>query len=119
MIPFISDRLNGKPNSKFLRIPHLPFIDYKKDIEYKKDTEIYWKPLDEVFEDYVSHSESKLDGDIGKLQRKHIVIDKSCIRYIGKESNELEEAEVVGVDEDDYIQYERNLNDKDLIEIIQ
>ena len=40
---------------------------------------------------------------IGKLKRRHIKVDK--IRYIGKESNNLEETEIFGVDKETYAVY--------------
>ncbi|MEM3828886.1 MAG: hypothetical protein QXP36_06705 [Conexivisphaerales archaeon] len=44
--------------------------------------------------DYVNHI----------AQRKHIIVDR--VRYIGKESNNLEETIVLGLDRDSYIEYE-------------
>lgn len=41
----------------------------------------------------------------GRLQRKHVVIDASSIHYIGKETNELEVVEVIGVDPESYAKY--------------
>ena len=35
----------------------------------------------------------------------HVTINKSSIRYIGKESNELEESEVLGVSDKGYSEY--------------
>lgn len=61
--------------------------------------------LDQVFEDYINHPEAKSDGNVGVLERKHLEIDKNCIKYIGKESNELEESEVVGVSKEDTLEY--------------
>lgn len=76
-------------------------------------------PLEKVIWDYWNHHESKSDGDIGELKRKHIFFDSSSIKYIGKESNELEESEIIGVSDDDYTVYEdlaekaRNLTNED------
>lgn len=71
----------------------MPFIDYRTGDSYPNDgsmdTKFYWKPLSELLEDYIDHPESKSEGHIGLLERKHIVIDESSIHYIGKESNEL------------------------------
>jgi len=61
--------------------------------------------LDQVFEDYINHPEAKSDGNVGVLERKHLEIDKNCIKYIGKKSNELEESEVVGVSKEDTLEY--------------
>ncbi|MGC1709710.1 MAG: hypothetical protein WA799_07915 [Nitrosotalea sp.] len=40
------------------------------------------------------------------MTRKHLLIDKSSISYIGKESNELEESQIIGVDDDNYTRYD-------------
>jgi hypothetical protein len=85
-------------------IKHMPFYDYKTGKYYEKDTEYYWKPLSKLFFDYINHKEEKYDGDIGTLKRKHLIIDN--ISHMGKESNNLEESEVVGVSEDDYVIYD-------------
>lgn len=60
----------------------------------------YWKPFVNVFWDYVNHPEAKFDGDIGVLKRKHVVV--GSVVHIGKESNNLEQAGVLGVQGDDY-----------------
>lgn len=70
-----------------------------------KDTEKYWKPLRQVFEDYIDHAETKFDGDIGKLKKKTIEFDKSSIVYIGKETDNLEESDVLGVKKSNYTHY--------------
>ena len=44
----------------------------------------------------------------GIAHRKPIIVDR--IRYIGKESNNLEEASVLGIDDDSYLEYE-NIED--------
>ncbi|MEM4058808.1 MAG: hypothetical protein QXZ12_08855 [Thermoplasmata archaeon] len=38
------------------------------------------------------------------MQRKHIFAER--IRYIGKESNNLEETEILGIGEDSYLEYQ-------------
>ena len=40
----------------------------------------------------------------GIAQSKHIIADRT--RYIGKESNNLDEVSVLGIDEDSYLEYE-------------
>lgn len=67
-------------------IVYEPFIDYNtckilQGIEY-------WKPLQDVIFNYINHPESKYDGDIGILKRKHIKPDK--IIRLGKEANKIE-----------------------------
>lgn len=64
----------------------------------------YWKDLSQIFWDYLNHPESKFDGNIGVLQRKHLKI--SNVITIGKESNDLEDSEIIGVDERSYVLYQ-------------
>jgi hypothetical protein len=63
------------------------------------------KKHESVLEDYLSHKESKLEGDSGVLKRRHLTINQDSILYIGKESNELEQSEIFGVSKKDTIQY--------------
>lgn len=65
----------------------------------------YWKPLWDTFSEYLRHPESKFEGDTGILKRRHVKISK--IVHIGKESNNLEESDVLGVDSDSYQTYEK------------
>ncbi|MEX0764221.1 MAG: hypothetical protein WEC35_07645 [Nitrosopumilaceae archaeon] len=64
----------------------------------------FWKSMEQIFWDYVNHSESKFNGNVSILQRKNLKITN--IAYIGKESNDLEESEVVGIDDETYLQYQ-------------
>lgn len=77
--------------------PYDSFIDYTNGGQLKGLQ--YWRPFNDVLRQYISHPESKFDGDVGVLARKHVAI-KSAI-HIGKESNNLEQAEVLGVQEED------------------
>lgn len=90
-------------------IPFMEFIDYRTGVKYPNDksidTQYYWKPLSQVFVDYINHSESKSDGDIGLLKRRLVEISKSAIRYIGKESNDLDESQILGVSTNNYAEY--------------
>ena len=52
----------------------------------------------------------KYDGSIGELRRKQIVIND--IEHIGKESNNLEESEVIGVSDNDYVIYDNKTEQK-------
>ncbi len=62
------------------------FIDYKTG---KKCQGIeYWQPLSEIILNYINHKESKSDGDIGTLKRKHLRPQK--ILYIGKETRNID-----------------------------
>jgi hypothetical protein len=58
----------------------------------------------------MDHNDGKYDGDIGELRRKQIVIND--IEHIGKESNNLEESEVLGVSDDDYVIYDSRTEQK-------
>lgn len=87
----------------------MEFLDHKTGKIYpdenSQDTKEYWKMLDEVFEDYINHPEAKSDGDIGLLEHKHLEIDKDCIKYIGKEANNLEFSMVRGAFAEDSNEY--------------
>ena len=55
------------------------------------------------------HNYNKFDQDNeGIAHKKHIIAD--WIRYIGKESNNIDEASVLGIDDDSYFAYE-NIED--------
>ena len=92
------------------QVPYMPFIDYKSGKKYPNDcsldTIFYWKSLSQVFLDYINHPESKLRGDVDLLKRLHLIIQKSSIHYIGKESNELEESNILGVSDKNYTEYQ-------------
>ena len=92
------------------QVPYMPFVDYKSGKKYSSDesldTTFYWKSLSEVFSDYLNHSESKIKGDVGLLKRLHLIIQKSSVHYIGKESNELEESNILGVSDRNYTEYQ-------------
>ncbi|MCL4339956.1 MAG: hypothetical protein M1388_02350 [Thaumarchaeota archaeon] len=88
-------------------------IQYEKFIDYKSDTSSdnlllpsteYWHTLEDVLTQYVRHNDSKFDYIDGIAHRKHIVADR--IRYIGKETNNLDETQITGIEEDDYLEYE-------------
>ena len=52
----------------------------------------------------------RYDGSIGELRRKQIVIND--IEHIGKESNNLEETEVIGISDNDYVIYDNKIEQK-------
>jgi len=93
-------------------IQYKPFVDYKTDTASDKlplPSQAYWYTLDDILTKYVRHNDNKFDYDNqGIAHRKHIIVDR--IRYIGKESNNLEEASVFGIDDDSYLEYE-NIED--------
>lgn len=51
----------------------------------------------EVFSGYIEHNDTKSEGKTGFLNRKYMEIDNNSIHYIGKESNELEKSEFIGI----------------------
>lgn len=94
-----------KPLSPYRRnsqqCPYDSFIDYESTKELQGSQ--YWKPFNDVLWQYVNHPEAKFDGDVGVLSRKHVTVNS--VTHIGKESNNLEEAEILGVQKDDYVFY--------------
>lgn len=95
---------------KLDEIPFMEFLDYKTGKKYPNNDSLepqdYWKDMKSVLnDDYIEHKESKYEGDIGVLKKRHLTINKNSIRYIGKESNELEQSQVFGVSKDDTVQY--------------
>ena len=89
-------------------IQYEPFIDYKTNTSSDKlplPSDAYWYTLDDILTKYVRHNDNKFDYDNqGIAHRKHIVVNR--IRYIGKESNNIDEASVFGIDDDSYLEYE-------------
>ena len=100
------------PYDKDIRgIQYKPFIDYKSG---KASNELplpsweYWYTLEEILTKYVMHNDNKFDYDNqGIAHRKHIIVDR--IRYIGKETNNLEDNSN-GLEEPDYLEYD-NIED--------
>jgi hypothetical protein len=52
------------------------------------------------------HDDHKFDYIDNIAVRKHLIADS--IRYIGKESNNLDEPEVIGLNKEDYLEYTNN-----------
>jgi hypothetical protein len=89
------------------------FVDYNTGQALKGIH--YWRPMNEVFWEYVNHSESKFDGNIGILKRKRLVV--SNVVTIGKESNQIDESEILGLDEQSYLTYDNHTTPiKDILE---
>jgi hypothetical protein len=92
-------------------IQYKPFVDYKTDTASDKlplPSQAYWHTLEDVLTKYVIHHDNKFDYDHeGIAQRKHIINDR--IRYIGKESNNLED-NLTGLEDPDYLEYD-NIED--------
>jgi len=96
------------PYDKDIRgIQYKPFIDYKSNTSSSNlplPSSEYWHTLEDVLTQYVRHNDNKFDYDHeGIAHRKHIINDR--IRYIGKESNNLED-NLTGLDDPDYLEYE-------------
>jgi len=69
-------------------------------------SQAYWYTLDAILTKYVRHCDYKFDYDNqGIAHRKHIVVNR--IRYIGKESNNLEDNQL-GIEEPDYTEYAKD-----------
>ena len=85
--------------------PYQPFIDAHTGKLYNKHTHHYWNTLDKMIEDYIDHPESKFKNGnkTGKMRRRHVFVKK--IIYIGKETNELEETEILGINRNSYAEY--------------
>jgi hypothetical protein len=79
-------------------------VDYNDPKQREFQGIQYWKSLWDTIEEYMRHPELKFDGDVGVLQRKHVLI--SHIVHIGKESNGLEDSEIFGLDNDSYEIYQ-------------
>ena len=76
----------------------------------------YWKPFSEFLFGYIDHNDGKYDGDIGELHRRRIEI--GGIEHIGKESNNLDETEVIGGSGNDYVIYD-NKTEQKIIDVIR
>lgn len=87
------------------------FIDYNTGKAHTGQE--FWKQLKQIFWEYLNHPESKFDGNNGILERKHI--KPSRIIVIGKESNNLEELDILGLDDDSYQIFENMDLDKEKI----
>ncbi|MEM0168143.1 MAG: hypothetical protein QW515_05910 [Thermoplasmatales archaeon] len=64
----------------------------------------YWKSLEDVLIQYTRHNDNEFDYIDHIAYRKDIIADR--IRYIGKESNNLDESMIMGIDDNSYIEYE-------------
>jgi len=52
------------------------------------------------FREYLNHQESKFDGNVGVLERKLVAV--TSVLHIGKESNNLDESETLGIGSGSY-----------------
>lgn len=110
----IGNSKDVKPIAPFSREPqeavHRPFIDYKTG-KIMKGIE-YWKRLSDVLLSYINHKESKMEGSIGVLERKHLNIEGFI--YIGKEASNLEKAGIL-----DSLRYATYADKEDLLKRIK
>jgi len=87
-------------------IQYKPFVDYKTDTASDKlplPSQAYWHTLEDVLTQYVRHCDYKFDYDNeGIAHRKDIVVNR--IRYIGKESNNLDD-NLTGIEVPDYLEF--------------
>lgn len=94
-----------KPIAPFCKCPqeavYRPFIDYNSGKVMQGEQ--YWKPLDDFLLAYETHPESKFNGDVGVLERRHIAV--RSVALIGKESNNLERSRYFGIDKADLATY--------------
>ena len=72
----------------------------------------YWKRLSDVLVSYINHKESKMDGSIGILERRHLNV--SDFVYIGKEASNIKMTGVV-----DNVRYETYTSDEEISEKIR
>ena len=69
-------------------------------------SQAYWHTLDDILTKYIRHNDNKFDYDKkGIAHRKQIAVNR--IRYIGKESNNLED-NLTGIEDPDYLEYARD-----------
>ena len=102
-------------------IPCLPYskdlkgIRYEKFVDYKTDTASdrlplpspeCWYTLENVLTQYVRHNDNKFDYIDGIAHRKHIIADR--IRYIGKETNNIDETNITGLNDGSYTEYKKD-----------
>lgn len=87
--------------------PFQPFTDYNTGIRYPGGNQLYWKTLPEIIREYVNHPESKfINGtEQGRMKRRHLLIREENVKYLGKEANEIEETEILGVTDESYVEY--------------
>lgn len=56
--------------------------------------------------DYIKHNDHKFDYVYGIAQRKHIIVER--IRYIGKETNNIDETNITGLNDGSYTEYNKD-----------
>lgn len=111
-IKTVADGVDVKPIASFCKDTQA--VVYREFINYDNGRVIsgkqFWKSMDSIFFDYLDHEELKFSGDVGVLGRRSLLVHSMV--NIGKESNNLEEAEVFGAGENAYQTY---FNNEDLL----
>jgi hypothetical protein len=87
--------------------PFQPFIDYNTGKRYAGGGQLYWKPLSTIVCEYLNHPESKFRNgqQTGTMKRRRIHMTKNNIHYIGKEADQIEQTEILGMDDESYVEY--------------
>ena len=75
------------------RTPYSDFIDYITMLRIHEGCPLL-EDTGRLLLEFKNHPESKFEGDVGILERKHLTMGSKV--YIGKESNRLEEVSVLG-----------------------
>ncbi len=107
VVPYVN------PDSKdFEKIPYMAFFDKRTGEKYtnppkegKQATASYWNSFADVFKKFINHPEAKSEGDVGRLERRHMVMNVADVNHIGKESDEIEEAIALGDDPENVTEY--------------
>jgi len=90
--------------------PFQTFIDYNTGERYAGGSQLYWKPLSTTVREYLNHPEAKFRNghQTGKMKRRHLNIQKKThIQYIGKEADQIEQTEILGMDDESYVEYRK------------
>ncbi|MHB8371414.1 MAG: hypothetical protein ACYDAO_00080 [Thermoplasmataceae archaeon] len=113
----------------------IPCLSYSKDIngiEFRSFTDYrtgmtskdlplpstaYWHTLEDVLTSYVRHDDYKFDYVENRAIRKHLTANR--IRYIGKESNNLDESLIFGIDDNSYLEYSNLEEFKDWVLLLK
>jgi len=94
--------------SRFI-FPHFQRLRISPNRRFKilfPPPQAYWYTLNDILTKYVRHVDNKFDYDNeGIAHKKHIFVNR--IRYIGKESNNLED-NLTGIEEPDYLEYTKD-----------
>ena len=82
------------------------FLNYNNKLGKKRlQGKEYWAIFWDTIQQYMAHKESKFENgaDDGVLERMHVTVSE--IKHIGKETDELDLVDILGVDEDSYVEY--------------